>query len=155
MNAVHAPIGPGRLPLFALASLALASVAVVAFVRLTGVGAVTSQVAPALVERALRFEDRPDGSIVVFDAGSGAIAATVAPGGDGFLRGTMRGLARERHRRGLSPAAPFELVVHVDGRFTLEDPASGRRIDLGSFGPTNAAAFARLMAGSAANQAQP
>ena len=71
---------------------------------------------------------------------------TVAPGTNGFLRGTMRGLARERKRAGVSAELPFEMTGRSDGKLTLADPATGRRVALGSFGPTNAAVFARIMA---------
>jgi len=75
----------------------------------------------------------------------------VAPGTNGFLRGTLRGLARERKRQGIGPEAPFRLTAHDDGRLTLADPATGRRVDLESFGPTNAAVFSQLLvAGGAA-----
>jgi len=93
----------------------------------------------------LRFEDRDDGGIAVRDARSGALLATVAPGTNGFLRSTMRGLVRERKRQGLGPELPFELIARVDGRLTLIDPGTHRRIDLESFGPTNSAVFARLL----------
>ena len=56
-------------------------------------------------------------------------------GENGFVRGTLRGLARERKRQGIGPDQPFRLVAHVDGRLTLLDPATGRRVDLESFGP--------------------
>jgi hypothetical protein len=46
--------------------------------------------------------------------------------------------------RQLGPEAPFELVGHVDGRVTLRDTATGERINLESFGPTNAAIFSQL-----------
>ncbi|MBU1360691.1 MAG: photosynthetic complex assembly protein PuhC [Gammaproteobacteria bacterium] len=129
----------------ALCALALASVVGVGFVRFTGIGAAQVADAAPVVVREFRFEDRPDGSIVVRDASSGRVVHTVAPETNGFLRGTMRGLARERHRRGLGPEQPFRMVGRADGGLTLEDPATGRRVDLGSFGPTNAAVFAQLM----------
>ena len=69
----------------------------------------------------------------------------MAPETNGFLRGTMRGLARERKRLGVSPAIPFDLIGRADGRLTLVDPGTGRRVDLESFGPENAAVFAALM----------
>ncbi len=78
-------------------------------------------------------------------SGSGCVD-TVAPGTNGFLRGTMRGLARERKRQGVGPELPFRMIGRADGKLTLEDPGTGRRVDLGSFGPTNAAVFAQLMA---------
>ena len=139
------PIRFPRAPLYALGALVLASVVAVALVRLTGVGAMHVVDSPTVAVREFRFEDRPDGSIVVLDAGRGRLVDTVAPGTNGFLRGTMRGLARERKRVGVGAGLPFRLVGHADGALTLEDPGTGRRVDLGSFGPTNAAVFAHLM----------
>jgi putative photosynthetic complex assembly protein len=57
----------------------------------------------------------------------------------------LRGLARERRRSGIGSDIPFELVAHTDGRLTLKDPATARRVDLESFGPTNLMEFARLL----------
>jgi len=53
-------------------------------------------------------------------------------------------LARERHRESLNGDAPFLLIGRTDGRMTLQDPSTGQRIDLESFGPSNAAVFASL-----------
>jgi hypothetical protein len=47
--------------------------------------------------------------------------------------------------REIGPQPPFELAARADGRLTLTDPATGARIDLESFGPTNAGVFARLL----------
>ena len=38
------------------------------------------------------------------------------------------------------------LAAGTRDRVTLSDPATGERLDLESFGPTNAAVFARLLA---------
>jgi putative photosynthetic complex assembly protein len=152
-HAIHAelhtappPIRFPRAPLFALGAMVIASVVTVAAVRLTGVGAVHEADAAPVATREFRFEDRPDGSIVVLDAAGTRVVDTVAPGTNGFLRGTMRGLARERMRQGVSPALPFTMIGRADGKLTLLDPGTGRRVDLGSFGPTNAAVFAHIMA---------
>ena len=134
-----------RVPLVGAITLVLATILVVAGVRITGIGVATNPDAPAVEVRAFHFEDRPDGSIAVLDAGTGEPVATIAPGTNGFLRGTLRGLARERKRRGLGPEQAFRLIGRADGRLTLEDPATGRRVDLESFGPTNAAVFSRLL----------
>ena len=132
--------------LLAVGAMVLATVLTVAAVRFTGVGAQHVAEAPTVSTRQFRFEDRPDGSIVVLDARSRRVVDTVAPGTNGFLRGTMRGLARERMRRSIGAEQPFVMTGHADGRLTLEDPATGRRVDLGSFGPVNAAVFAHIMA---------
>ena len=47
-------------------------------------------------------------------------------GQSGFVRGTLRGLARERKRMGLGAEQPFVLMGRADGRLTLKDPATGR-----------------------------
>jgi putative photosynthetic complex assembly protein len=138
------PTVPNHL-LRAAGAMVLAVLLVVAFVRLTGIGVVRTPEPPVVEVRELRFADRSDGSIQVYDARDGTLIHTVEPGSNGFLRGAMRGLARERKRSGIGPEVPFRLIAHEDGRMTLEDPTTQRRIDLGSFGPTNAAAFAQLM----------
>jgi putative photosynthetic complex assembly protein len=132
-------------PLAAMAALVLSCLVGVSAVRLSGLSAVQQADAATLSTRQLRFEDRDDGSIAVLDAGSGALLATAAPGTNGFLRSTMRGLVRERKRQGLGPETPFELLGRADGRLTLVDPGTHRRIDLESFGPTNSAVFAQLL----------
>lgn len=134
-----------RLPLVAMGALVLASLIGVATVRLSGTSAVQQPDAATVQTVALRFEDNRDGSISVLDARSGALLSTVAPGTNGFLRSTMRGLVRERKRQGIGPETPFELLGRADGRLTLSDPSTQRRVDLESFGPINSAVFATLM----------
>jgi putative photosynthetic complex assembly protein len=129
--------------LLAVGALLLAALAGVAAVRLAGAD-IRAPDAPPSFTRELRFEDRPDGSVAVIDAGSNRVVDTVT-GEAGFFRGTLRGLARERRRLGLGPEAPFQLIGRADGRLTLADPATGQRVDLESFGPTNAAVFARFL----------
>lgn len=92
----------------------------------------------------LRFEDRIDGGIDIHDAADGATISTVPPGVGGFVRATMRGLARERRREDIGEEIPFTLTRWTDGTVSLEDKTTGRRVNLDAFGPTNSAAFARL-----------
>jgi putative photosynthetic complex assembly protein len=94
-------------------------------------------------QRDLLFRDVSGGDIVVLDHRTGQQVAQFS-GEQGFLRSSLRALARERHRAGLSGAAPFVLIGRTDGRLTLQDPSTGQRIDLESFGPSNAAVFANL-----------
>ena len=97
----------------------------------------------------LRFEDRSDGSIAVINYKTGREIDSVQ-GEAGFVRGTLRGLAQERKRRGLDSGPPFELIYRADGRLTLFDTATGRMLDLESFGPTNAGTFFKLFDASQA-----
>ena len=132
-----------RLPLIGAGVLVVASIALTAGVRLSGMS-ISEPDAAVSTTRVLRFDDRKDGGIDVVDAGTHRVIDTIV-GQAGFVRGTLRGLARERHRAGIGSAAPFELVAHVDGRLTLIDPSTARRVDLESFGPTNMADFSRLL----------
>ena len=94
-------------------------------------------------QRNLQFRDLPNGDIAVVDHRTGQPVAQFS-GEQGFLRSTLRALARERQRASLGQEAPFWLIGRTDGRLTLQDPSTGQRIDLESFGPSNAAVFASL-----------
>lgn len=133
------------LPLLAMVLLVLCALAATAAVRLTGIDIRQQPDAATLSQRALRFADVEDGSLQVIDDRSGKVLDTVVAGTGGFIRSTMRGLVRERKRQGIGPEIPFELIGRSDGRLTLIDPATQRRVDLESFGPVNAAVFARLL----------
>jgi putative photosynthetic complex assembly protein len=101
------------------------------------------ELGPVRWQRLLRFEDRPEGDIAVVDAAHGREVARLR-GEQGFARGALRTLARERMRRGLGPDVPFELSGYADGKLVLRDPATGERIHLEAFGHSNAAVFAQL-----------
>jgi putative photosynthetic complex assembly protein len=144
------PAGNGpfpRGPLIGAAVMISFTIAAATFVRQTGIGKTTEVDAPTVAARSLYYDDKPDGSIAVIDARDNRLITTLEPGTNGFIRGTMRGLVRERKSRGVGREEPFELISRADGRLTLLDPATGRRIDLESFGPTNTAAFAQLLQG--------
>ena len=116
----------------------------VGLIRITGNGPDQLAAAPT-VQRSLIFEDQKDGGVRVADGVSGQ-TLTVLYGEQGFVRGALRALARERFSRGIGSAQPFDLIARVDGRVTLMDPSTGQRVDLESFGPTNTAEFARFLA---------
>lgn len=94
-------------------------------------------------ERTLAFVGQSNGDIAVLDAATQQEVARFQ-GEQGFLRGSLRALNRERKRSGMSPDMPFRLTGHVDGRITLLDTATGQRLNLESFGPTNSAVFSQL-----------
>jgi len=146
MTAHAQPRSSPTLPLIAMGALLVVVLLAVAASRWLGAAPDIDAASPIVAERMLRFEDRADGGIDVIDARGGAHIDTVAPGSNGFLRSAMRGLVRERKRRGIGDTLPFELSARADGRLTLLDPGTGRRIDLEAFGPANAGAFSRLLA---------
>ena len=98
--------------------------------------------APVVWKKDLRFADGEHGEILVFDTTSQKIASF--EGEQGFLRGTLRALARERKKRSISPEVAFELSGHADGQMVLRDPATGEAIHLASFGPSNAQVYRQL-----------
>ncbi len=137
-----------RIPRPALAGAgALVAVAILAAAgaRLTGVGTVEVPPSRVVESRALTFEDAGDGSVVIREAGSTDVLHVVAPGTNGFLRGVLRGLARERKLRGVGREPAFRLTRWADGRLTLEDPETERRLYLGPFGSTNVEVFVELL----------
>ncbi|QBM77162.1 phosphonoacetaldehyde methylase [Sphingomonas sp. AAP5] len=100
----------------------------------------------AVQTRTLRFLDAADRGVRIEDVGTGQTAGTIVPGQEtGFIRGVMRGLARERRMHGIGSDAPFTLTQWRDGELTLTDSATGRSIELNAFGTTNRAAFAALL----------
>ncbi|HUN91865.1 MAG TPA: photosynthetic complex assembly protein PuhC [Burkholderiaceae bacterium] len=136
-----------RTPLRAAMGLVVVAILAALGARLFGIptGGHGDDAAPARLERDLRFVDRAAGGIDVLDARSGRTIDVLQPGQDGFIRATVRGLVRERKRRGLGAEVPFHLALHADGRLTLEDPATARSLELEAFGPANSGAFARLL----------
>jgi putative photosynthetic complex assembly protein len=137
-----------RGPLLAIGAVLLVVLIGVAGVRLSGTS-IRAPDANAVAQRSLRFEDRRDGSVAVLDARSGQQIEAIQ-GEAGFLRGALRAMARERRKQGLGSEPAFELIARADGRLTLSDPATGERVDLESFGPTNAGVFRRLLSAQAA-----
>jgi putative photosynthetic complex assembly protein len=134
-------------PIVGAGVLLVITLVVVAAWRFSGQSASQEIPAPVVSVRELRFEDRADGGVNVIDV-LHAERSQVLPAGsgtDGFLRATLRTLARERHRRGIGSEPPFLLSWRSDGRLMLEDPSTGRQVDLEAFGPTNAQRFARLL----------
>jgi putative photosynthetic complex assembly protein len=134
-----------RYPLFGAAALVAIALAGAGYGRLDHQGA--GGAATVVAMRDFRFEDRADGAVIVDLVGEAQPFAVVT-GQNGFLRGTLRGLARARRQDGIGSAAPFRLTAWADGRLTLDDPATGRHVELEAFGPTNEAVFARLLGGA-------
>ena len=146
LSAVEGPPPVNVLPrpvLVLIGALVAAALIGTAAVKLSGTD-IREPDATALVTRALRFEDGATGGVVVIDAVTGQQVAHLS-GEQGFLRGALRALARERRQIGAGGQQAFDLVLRSDGRLTLIDTVTLKRIDLESFGPTNAGVFARLL----------
>ncbi len=127
-----------------LIGMALSTLVLVSLARWSGTK-VEQFDSPVTSSRSMRFEDTPSGAVAVLDPASGA-EITRFEGEQGFVRGVLRAIARERKRRGVDHHLPLLLQAHADGSLTLDDPATGERINLESFGPTQRATFAALQA---------
>lgn len=132
----------------AMFALAIGSVALAAVGRMTDVGAFRASMTPVTESIALKFEDKADGSVLVTRHPDGRDLAVLAPGTNGFIRGTLRGLVRERKMRGIGPVEPFYLERHSNGDLSLRDPADGRQLELRGFGATNIGAFEKILQAS-------
>jgi putative photosynthetic complex assembly protein len=100
---------------------------------------------PVVKERMLVFSDRADGALVITEPGRGPVATLEPMSDQGFIRGAIRSMGRERRMKGVAPHVPYALRLWGDGRLALEDMGTGRTVELDSFGPDNRAAFRALL----------
>jgi len=127
--------------------LVVSSLLIVAVARLTGYKPDTPPPSTVVASSELRFEDRPDGAVLIYNHAD-RLVDTLEPGTNGFVRGVLRGLVRERRAEHVGTVPPFRLTRWADGRLSLDDPSTGRHVDLEVFGPTNAGAFADILTAS-------
>ena len=128
--------------------LVTSALLLVGFARLTGYQPARPPPSSGVESRDLRFEDRPTGAIAIFANEDGRLIETLPPGTNSFVRGVLRGLVRGRRAESIGSTPPFRLTRWADGRLSLDDPSTGRHIDLEVFGPTNSGAFAEILAAS-------
>jgi putative photosynthetic complex assembly protein len=125
-------------------SMVLTALLLVVGFRIAGVSPARPEPSAIVASYEVRFEDRQDGAVLIYSEPADRLAHTLEPGTNGFVRGVLRGLARERRAEHVGPTAPFKLTRWADGRLSLDDPSTGRHVDLEVFGPTNAGAFAAI-----------
>lgn len=155
--------------LWAAAAIMLITVAGGVAARFADVGAVRlSEPAPALT-RIVSFHEAAGGGLEVWSpaASGAAVAAEAAAAGEassqlvtrleateaGFVLGVLRAMRRDRAPAGVSPTAPYALGLATNGRLTLADPQTGRRIELRGFGVDHYRTFRSLIDGAAAGGA--
>lgn len=131
--------------LIAIASLIAFTILAVAIARLTGYDPSQAPLSPAVAVRDLSFVEVGQGDLAVHDAATGALLETVPSDKNGFIRGLLRTLARERRMHRVDADGPFRLSLRENGQFTLEDQTTGFFIDLRAFGQTNEAAVGRFL----------
>jgi putative photosynthetic complex assembly protein len=113
--------------------------------RVFGFGHTPEPVSTVQARRTLRFEDATDGGIIVTDVKTDSLVLTLPSGYNGFVRGALRAMARERMIAKVPKTAPFVLTLWADGRLTLDDPSTKGKIEVSSFGPVQMESFAQLL----------
>jgi putative photosynthetic complex assembly protein len=137
-----------RALLLGACAMVVASILMVGVARLTGYQPAEAPASTVVDSHDLRFADRADGAVLIYDANDGELAYTIEPGTNGFVRGVLRGLVRDRRAEKIGAAPPFRLTRWANGRLSLDDPSTGRHVDLEVFGETNAGAFADILLAS-------
>ena len=140
MSALKPPSLP-MLPIVAISGLLLLAMGIVVTAPGPNEGPL-APTAPVVAERTLTFVDRADHAVAVIENGQ---TVAVFEGEQGFIRGILRGMYRTRRGRDIPRDAPFHLAAYADGRLLLDDPATGIRLDMAAYGPTNEEVFAGLM----------
>lgn len=155
MSAVPQDNSPPRVAIVAIVTLLCVTFLLIAVARRAnpapeaGLPPVTA-LKPIHAEAALHFADRTDGAVIISAATDGKVVVVLQPGTHGFVRGVLRGLARDRRMQGIGAGPPFVLTQWHDGQLTLRDTATGRTIDLRAFGVTQTAAFAAILGAATA-----
>ena len=143
----HDPTVPRPVLLGALI-LVVASIVLVALARSSRVGLlIGSGDSPPVEVIKVQFEDRSDGAVVARDPDTGRILKVYPPGGQGFIRGVLRSMARQRKLASVGKKPPVNVARWSDGRLALRDPETGFFVDLRAFGSSNSAVFAALFTG--------
>lgn len=139
-----------RWPLFGMIGMVLCAILFAGAARYTEFGAtrLASRLASTdiLASVDLWFDAQADGTALVRNAADNTILEKLPADGSGFIRGVMRALLRERKIHAKPADAPFRLVQQADLNIIILDPATGTRMGLNGFGPTNVQAFGQLIA---------
>jgi len=132
--------------LYAAGALVVASLVLALIGRVTGFGTTKMPDTEPVQTVEVRFEDRAQEGLAVFDASTGHELLTFDAGTDGFVRGVVRSFTRERKLESIGREPNFVLSRWDNGRMAIEDPAINRVVELNGFGRDNAAIFARVLA---------
>ncbi len=147
----HDPTVP-RGALIAAALLLLFTMALTGAVRLGWIpqsgdpdGSRMAQNIVPVQERELRFTDHADGAVIVTDAATGETVSEIGFGEGGFVRATMRRMAKARMAQGIGSEPPFRLTLWENGALSLSDPQTGREAEIHGFGADHSATFAEML----------
>lgn len=137
-------IGVGAVLLFTMAMTGAVSAGLIPLSADPAASRAAQNVTPAQT-RELRFADRADGAVVVSDAATGETVKVIEFGQGGFLRATMRRMAKARIAAGIGAEPPFKLVQWENGALSLSDPQTGREAEIHGFGSDHSKVFADML----------
>lgn len=101
--------------------------------------------APVVETRTLRFHQREDGGVIVFDVDAGRVIDELQQAEAGFVNGVLRGLSYHRRVQSAPADAPYRVIRTAADRLALVDTWTKLRVELRGFGADNDAAFARWL----------
>lgn len=139
--------------LYAAAGMIGVTIALVIAAQTTGFGRVENPEGEAVRSVKVRFEERPDGSMVALRGTSNRVMAVFESTTKGFVWGVVRGMDRQRKLEEVDSDAPYTVTYWDNGQLSLSDDLTGRIVYLNAFGPTNLKNFARVL-GSAGSPEQ-
>ncbi|MEM1132869.1 MAG: photosynthetic complex assembly protein PuhC [Pseudomonadota bacterium] len=105
-----------------------------------------ASIAPAKT-RTLFFTDTEEGGVDVTDAVTGDTVLQVPYGEGGFMRASLRRLIKARRAAGFGAETPFTLVLWENGAMSLDDPTTGKKVEIHGFGPDHTNMFASMIEG--------
>lgn len=112
--------------------------------RFLGVGLSRVADSPVTGTVEIWIDEQRDGTALVRHAATGKTLEILPADGGGFVRGLVRGMFRQRLLGQQARTLPFQLSQREGPKYFLFDPATGTRMELDGFGPTNTQSIARL-----------
>ncbi|RFC64948.1 hypothetical protein DYI37_03510 [Fulvimarina endophytica] len=131
--------------LVAAGLLALSTVVFGLVSNRTGVGAFHTPAIQTVASRALALDDTNPEIAVVSDANTGERLLEAPTASGGFAVESLRNLKRYRTIRGVPESGAYTLALKADGRLVIEDPKTGRLVELRAFGRENTEVFAGFL----------
>jgi putative photosynthetic complex assembly protein len=126
---------------FMIAGLALL---LTVLAKATGIGTERVARGEPVASVAVTLVQLEDGQFVFAHAPSGEVIKQYSPAQGGFLRSVVRAFSLKRNAGGVDAATPYEITQWSSGRITLDDPSTGHRVPLDSFGASVTRMFAPL-----------
>ena len=134
-----------RFLIIAMFGMMAASLALVAFARVTGMEPTATAKMPEIVaERTVSFAGDRSSGIILLDENGVEIASSSANKA-GFIDVVWVAVMRERKVQDTDPTAPIRIVRREGGRVDVIDDTTGWNLELIGFGQDNVAAFATLI----------